>query len=124
VLRGGPSLRSTSTTRLTLLQGVLFSDDYRVEHGDPGSTVIYTSKKFGEIELKTADPDSEDDRRLFSHYLWNAGLLMAERVSGERVADDQERQRWDVRGHSVLELGAGGDQSRCCKLESQADSIW
>jgi len=103
--------------------GILFTDDYRVEHGDPGSTVIYTSKRFGEVELKTADPDSEDDRRLFSHYLWNAGLLMAERVSGQRLADDQERQRWDVQGQSILELGAGGHHSRRRRSRSQADSI-
>ena len=87
--------------------GFLFTDDIRVEHGDPGSTVIYKSKKFGNIELKTADPTGEDERRLFSHYLWNAGVLMAERVSGERMINSEEVQRWRVEGETVLELGAG-----------------
>ena len=89
--------------------GLIFTDDLRNQHGDPGSTIIYKSKKYGEIELQVADPSGETERRLFSHYLWNAGVLMAERISGERLIDDIERQRWSVKGETVIELGAGAD---------------
>lgn len=81
--------------------GFLFTDDLRNQHGDPGSTIIYKSSRFGGIELKTADPSAEDERQLFSHYLWNAGIKLAELIS-----QDQDSQ-WGVLGETVLELGAG-----------------
>lgn len=87
--------------------GVLFTDDSRNQHGDPGSLIIYKSVRYGEIELATADPNGEEERRLFSHYLWNAGVLMAERLSGMRMRDAEEVSRWSVQGKRVLELGAG-----------------
>lgn len=87
--------------------GFLFTDDLQNLHGSPGDVVIYKSKPFGDIALTTCDPDKEQERTLFSHYLWNAGILMAERVSGQRLLSDQERRDWSVKGHSVLELGAG-----------------
>lgn len=87
--------------------GFLFTDDLRNQHGDPGATIIYKSRVYGAIELQTADPVGEDERQLFSHYLWNAGVLMAERISGERMSSAEERERWRVQGRSVLELGAG-----------------
>lgn len=87
--------------------GFLFTDDLRNQHGDPGDVVVYKSKRFGKIELLTAEPTKEDERTLYSHYLWNAGVLMAERISGERIESPEERKQWDVQGHRVLELGAG-----------------
>lgn len=87
--------------------GFLFTDDLQNLHGSPGDTVIYKSKPFGELRLTTCEPAKEDERTLFSHYLWNAGILMAERVSGQRLLTDRERDDWSVRGHTVLELGAG-----------------
>ena len=83
--------------------GLIFTDDLRIQHGDPGSTIVYKSKRFGDIELKTADPEREDERRLFSHYLWNAGLKMAELLSDERA----EGGKWSVKDARVLELGSG-----------------
>ena len=71
--------------------GLIFTDDLRNFHGDPGSTIILT----------TADPTIEDERQLFSHYLWNAGIKLANLISAED-------SRWSVRGEKVLELGAGG----------------
>lgn len=87
--------------------GFLFTDDLRNLHGDPGDIIVYTSSRFGELFLTTAEPSKEEERTLFSHFLWNAGLLMAERVSGQRLLSDEERSQWSLEGHSVLELGAG-----------------
>jgi len=87
--------------------GLIFPDDLRNQHGDPGATIVYHHEKFGDIELTTADPEREADRRLFSHYLWNAGVLMAERISGQRLQNDAEIEQWNVKGERVIELGAG-----------------
>ncbi|KAK5165962.1 uncharacterized protein LTR77_008886 [Saxophila tyrrhenica] len=81
--------------------GLIFTDDTRNHHGDPGSTIVYKSARFGDIDLKTTDPEREEERQLFGHYLWNAGIKLAELVSEE---DDG---RWSVKGRRVLELGAG-----------------
>ncbi len=81
--------------------GLIFADDTRNFHGDPGSTIVYKSVRFGNIELKTTDPDREEERQLFGHYLWNAGIKMAELISGEGG------EKWCVKGRKVLELGAG-----------------
>lgn len=91
---------------------LLFPDDTAISHGDPGSTVTYTSPIFGPIPLHLAfDPTGEDERRLFAHYLWNAGVWLAEAISGSQSADlgleEHERRKWTVKGHKVLELGAG-----------------
>ncbi|KAH0563537.1 hypothetical protein GP486_001893 [Trichoglossum hirsutum] len=79
--------------------GLLFTDDVRNQHGEPGKSVVYKSNRFGDIKLSLVDPKAEDVR-LFAHYLWNASVQLAELVSG----DDQ---MWSVRGKRVLELGAG-----------------
>lgn len=85
--------------------GFLFTDDLTNSHGSPNSIIKYRNARFGEIELRTADPDAEDERQLFSHYLWNAGLKLAELIS---EANEQKGKRWCVEGEKVLELGAGG----------------
>jgi nicotinamide N-methyltransferase len=87
--------------------GFLFTDDLRNIHGDPGAIVVYMSKRFGDISLIMADPNGEEERSLYSHYLWNSGILMAERISGQRLLSDEEEKQWSVTGHKVLELGAG-----------------
>jgi hypothetical protein len=81
--------------------GLIFADDTRTLHGDTGSVIVYKSKRFGDIELETADPEKESERQLFGHYLWNASIKLAELIS---VEDDT---KWSVKGRSVLELGAG-----------------
>ena len=45
-------------------------------------------------------PQGEDNRRLFSHFLWNAGLQLAEFI-------EEFPAQWVVQGQRVLELGAG-----------------
>ncbi|EME87717.1 uncharacterized protein MYCFIDRAFT_75560 [Pseudocercospora fijiensis CIRAD86] len=82
--------------------GLIFPDDTRDMHGDDRSVLVYKSQRFGDIELRTANPEQEADRQLFAHYLWNAGIKMAELISNEPDA------RWTVKGERVLELGAGG----------------
>ena len=56
---------------------LLFPDDVRNQHGEPGSTIIYSSPTFGELNLYLANPDHQEDRLLFAHHLWNAGVLLA-----------------------------------------------
>lgn len=85
--------------------GLIFPGDTRNQHGDPGATIVYKSPSFGNIELRTADPEGEDERQLFSHYLWNAGIKLANLISRK---DDS---KWSVEGERVLELGAGGSVS-------------
>jgi nicotinamide N-methyltransferase len=87
--------------------GFLFSDDLRNQHGDVGSVIVYKSQRYGDISLTTADPNGEEERTLFSHYLWNAAILMSERISGQRLLNRREEEQWSVAGHDVLELGAG-----------------
>ncbi|KAK8171902.1 hypothetical protein BKA80DRAFT_230262 [Phyllosticta citrichinensis] len=77
--------------------GTIFSDDLRNQHGDPDALITYLPSShpaYPAIELRSADPATEVGRRKFAHYLWNAGVLMAELL-------------WSVKGHAVLELGAG-----------------
>ena len=104
----------------------LFTDDTQTNHGSPGGSLTYTSPAFGDITLQIpAHPDVEEGRKLFAHYLWNAGLVTAEgieRASGEGpvpVHEDGDvegssggvelwNSKWfNMKGKRVLELGAG-----------------
>ena len=81
-----------------------------VLHGNPGSFVTISSTRFGNLELKLAEPQTEGERKLFAQYIWNAGILMAELIgSSDDRGEDNSRgsKRWAVKGESVLELGAG-----------------
>ncbi|KAK0113048.1 hypothetical protein ONS95_014754 [Cadophora gregata] len=91
---------------------VIFPDDITNQHGDRDSSVLYLSPSHGAIDLTLADPLGEDSRKLFSHFLWNAGVQLAEFIEEGRSihgADGREegREEWSVRGERVLELGAG-----------------
>ncbi|KAI9702214.1 MAG: hypothetical protein M1820_006296 [Bogoriella megaspora] len=94
--------------------GSIFSCDVKNQHGDPKSTVYYRSDKFGTLKLRVAEPESQVDRRLFAHHIWNAGLKMAVLLSGEDQRHQQQREsnlhtgwQWNVKGERVLELGSG-----------------
>merc|ERR1712093_259886 len=50
------------------------------------------------MRLYLSDVQGEDERALQSHLLWPAGVRMAEKI---------ERRELDVRGETVLEIGAG-----------------
>lgn len=118
--------------------GTIFTDDLRNQHGDPGALIAYLSRRLDAgLDLSVADPAGEEERKKFAHYLWNAGVLMAELCGGrprwgvggggedgmDRVLDglewrlagdrewwvgEEEEGRWSVEGQRVLELGAGG----------------
>jgi EEF1A N-terminal glycine/lysine methyltransferase len=83
--------------------GVIFPDDITNQHGDRDNSVIYLSPSFGPLTLTLADPQGEDSRKLFSHFLWNAGLQLAEFIE----EGDLQGRDWSVEGERVLELGAG-----------------
>ncbi|KAF2486561.1 hypothetical protein BDY17DRAFT_245438 [Neohortaea acidophila] len=87
--------------------GLIFPDDTRNSHGDAGATIVYKSARFGEVELKTADPVGEGERLLFGHYLWNAGIKLAGLVGEEGDHGGEEGLKWRVEGEDVLELGSG-----------------
>lgn len=97
---------------------VLFTDDTQNSHGIPGQSVTYTSPRYGDIKLGIPrHPDVEEGRKLFAHYLWNAGVLAADAI--ETASHDTEAHiveegkvrwnqlYWDVRNTNVLELGSG-----------------
>lgn len=113
--------------------GGIFTDDLQNQHGDdPETVVLYRNAKYGQLQLRTADVNGEEQRRKFAHYLWNAGVLMGELVAGRSAEcptgnreidgeDDEDRwkdgewwtsideeKQWSVEGQTVLELGAGG----------------
>jgi len=91
----------------------LFTDDTQNSHGTPGSHITYASPRFGEMTLHIpAHPDVDEGRKLFAHYLWNAGVVAAEGVEqgsweGTEDMGYWHHRWWDVRGQRVLELGAG-----------------
>jgi len=97
--------------------GTLFTDDIQSSHGVPGQSVIYRSPRYGDVTLEIPrHPDVEEGRKLFAHYLWNAGLLAADAIEAasnndQEVLDDDKvrwnKRYWDVGGKEVLELGAG-----------------
>jgi hypothetical protein len=106
------------------------------QHGDdPTTTILYrpSNPAYAEVALQPADVNGEEQRRKFAHYLWNAGILMAELIGGrpkqeengahavnevwgeqsrwrdgEWWTSEEEEGKWSVKGETVLELGAGG----------------
>lgn len=100
--------------------GSIFPDDAPNLHGDPGQTLIYRSPHLSEpLLLRLCDPTQETDRSLFSHYLWNASLLLAELIETDTLGVPPQTATaaatprllpdvsFDVRDRRVLELGAG-----------------
>lgn len=96
----------------------IFTDDAINSWGSPGASITYRSPQYGSIELKVpVHPDEEQGRKLFAHYLWNAGVVAADAIesaSSDETPDVEstpgfqwERCHWDVRGKRVLEIGAG-----------------
>ncbi|KAM7201843.1 nicotinamide N-methyltransferase [Rhypophila sp. PSN 637] len=101
--------------------GVIFPDDVANQHGDHNNSLLYTSPHLPRpLPLSLADPKGTEDRKLFSHYLWNSSLQLAELVEAATLGlgnlDDDEKQErgiaspccdFNVRGLSTIELGAG-----------------
>ncbi|KAI0898110.1 hypothetical protein F4806DRAFT_390468 [Annulohypoxylon nitens] len=95
--------------------GVIFPDDVTNQHGDAEHSLAYASPHLPRpLHIALADPDQESDRKLFSHYLWNASLLLAEFVEAGSLRlpltvgrGDLQVSDFDVTGLTCLELGAG-----------------
>ena len=91
--------------------GLLFPDNVHTFHGDAGSHITYLSKRFGDMKLTLVDPHDHDEHVLFAHHIWNSGIQMAEFISDATDPathkEGERENRWDVTGHSVLELGSG-----------------
>ncbi|KAI1656677.1 hypothetical protein F4813DRAFT_120613 [Daldinia decipiens] len=95
--------------------GIIFPDDVTNQHGDAEHSLLYTSPHLPKpLHIALADPDREADRKLFSHYLWNASLLLAELVEAGTLGlplDVGLRRlqpaAFDVATLETLELGAG-----------------
>lgn len=86
---------------------------------------MYTSPHLPKpLHITLADPTGDEDRRLFSHFLWNSSLLLAELVeagtlglsatgeftssAAQQVAVDAAPSRdFSITGLSTIELGAG-----------------
>ncbi|KAF9741894.1 hypothetical protein PMIN06_007993 [Paraphaeosphaeria minitans] len=113
--------------------GGAFVNDIQNQHGDDATTTILyrpSNPAYAQFALHPADVTGEEQRRKFAHYLWNAGIMMAELVGGrpaghkkhhvdelwgeqsqwrdgEWWTGEEEEAKWRVKGETVLELGAG-----------------
>ncbi|KAB5550931.1 nicotinamide N-methyltransferase [Coniochaeta sp. 2T2.1] len=95
--------------------GIVFPDDIMNVHGDGEHGLLYTSPHLPKpLDISLADPQGEEDRKLFSHYLWNSSLQLAELIEAGSLGRERLDSRFSpplstfsVRGLSVLELGAG-----------------
>ncbi|CAI6084709.1 unnamed protein product [Clonostachys chloroleuca] len=99
--------------------GVVFPDDVTNQHGDPDSWLVYTSPHLPKpLQLRLCQPGDDTERRLFSHFLWNSSLLLAELVERDSYLRSEEGATveggeagsvglFDVRGRRTVELGAG-----------------
>ncbi|OKL60660.1 hypothetical protein UA08_04230 [Talaromyces atroroseus] len=108
----------------------LLPDDAHQFHGDPGQLLRYESPLYGPLTIMvphypdhdtTADQTQttvDDGRRLFAHFLWSSALVVAQgvedadadakgAVSNGNNNDNTNIGMWNVKGHRVLELGAG-----------------
>lgn len=116
---------------------LLFPDDTPSFHGDPGQHLLYSSPRYGELEImvpsypgqsdkkseevaiglekKDGGNQAEKGRQLFAHFLWSAGMVVAEGVeNADRKATENDsavqkeaHEIWSVHGETVMELGAG-----------------
>lgn len=98
--------------------GIIFPDDVTNQHGDAEHSLLYASPHLPKpIQLDLADPEGDSDRRLFSHFLWNASLLLAELVERDTYLKEQGGEgpiegnsvprRFNIQGLHIAELGAG-----------------
>jgi len=99
--------------------GVIFPDDVTNQHGDPEHGLLYTSPHLPKpLRIGLSDPVGED-RELFSHYLWNSSLQLAELIEAGTLKLDSSvnasqtttiglpASAFDVKALSTIELGAG-----------------
>lgn len=107
----------------------LFTDVTQNSHGTPGASVTYHSPRFGPISLRIpTHPDIEDGRKLFAHYLWNAGVIAADAIEVASVSDDAgggsgpaEDGRAKSRAH--IQDGTHGEGLEKAEYETKATMI-
>lgn len=100
---------------LSACLGVIYPDDVTNQHGDAEHGLLYTSPHLPRpLAISLADPEKDEERRLFSHYLWNSSLLLAEFIEAGCLGVDVDEaglhpplRMFDVRGQKTVELGAG-----------------
>ena len=116
----GPPAESPEDFLSTALS-TLDPDDALNIHGDADHGLLYTSPHLPRpLHLDLADPAGDEDRKLFSHYLWNSSLLLAELIEAAAldlaqpasgpltaVAGPAPSAAFDPRHRSTIELGAG-----------------
>ncbi|KKA18123.1 Nicotinamide N-methyltransferase [Rasamsonia emersonii CBS 393.64] len=70
----------------------------------------------------------EEGRKLFAHFLWSAAMVVAEGVEDAAAAEAGEtvkpgKMMWSVKGHRVLELGAGAALPSIISVLSSASYV-
>ncbi|KAL1971081.1 hypothetical protein VTN77DRAFT_32 [Rasamsonia byssochlamydoides] len=131
----------------------LLPDDAPSFHGDPGQRLLYESPLYGPLQIMVpsypgksekrteeiaaglreegngAVNEVEEGRKLFAHFLWSAAMVVAEGVedaaaaeAGKKVVNPQ-KMRWSVKGHRVLELGAGAALPSIISVLSSASHV-
>jgi hypothetical protein len=103
----------------------LFTDDTQNFHGVPGQSVYYDSPRFGRISLRIpAHPDVEDveGRKLFAHYLWNAGVIVADAIESASASTSTSASTGH-NGHDSASASASAEVSRDDN-EDQNDVEW
>jgi EEF1A N-terminal glycine/lysine methyltransferase len=109
------------------------------QHGDPGAFILYNVRDKPPLILKLSDPGFAPERWLFAHYVWNAGVLLAECIASgwwwERLPEDdsafgmtpvasQTRSAdWSVKSETLLELGAGTGLVGLCAARAGAHRV-
>ncbi|KAL5003794.1 hypothetical protein BDV10DRAFT_3308 [Aspergillus recurvatus] len=111
----------------------LFPEDAPQFHGDPGQHLLYSSPRYGELQIMVPSYPSqsqtgerskeiaegllrsdsqvnrvEEGRKLFAHFLWSAAMVVAEGLEqADTGSGNSDAEIWKVQGEKVLELGAG-----------------
>ncbi|KAJ0279206.1 hypothetical protein Brms1b_003608 [Colletotrichum noveboracense] len=110
----GPPAESPEDFLISSL-GVIFPDDVTNQHGDADHGIEYASPHLRKpLRFDLAEPSADDDRKLFSHYLWNASLQLGEFVEAGTLGLDTVKidlgppvSHFNVRGLTTIEFGAG-----------------
>ncbi|KAK4670463.1 uncharacterized protein QC763_211940 [Podospora pseudopauciseta] len=95
--------------------GIIFPDDVTNQHGDADHGLLYTSPHLPQpLQFSLANVTEEKERHLFSHYLWNSSLMLAELIEAGTLGLDipwsglgGEIKDFDATGLETVELGAG-----------------
>ncbi|KAF1816751.1 nicotinamide N-methyltransferas-like protein [Eremomyces bilateralis CBS 781.70] len=120
----------------------LFPGDVTVSHGDADMAVIYrgtsqVARERGDLKFELARVEQEHERIKFAHYLWNSSVLIAELIGsipdyrsephqwglGRWWISGDDADRWDVKGKTVLELGAGAGLAGIVGVLAGADTV-